>query len=373
VASAPHILGQQRALAALGKALTSGHLHHAWILHGPMGVGKFRAAEAMARILLDPQSTAEQRARLEPPRGTPVVRMIDAGTHPDFHVIRKELAALSESRELRDRKQMNIPLDLLRERMIGGIAGDGRHHESAVFRTAAMGNGKVFIVDEAELLQGEAQNAMLKTLEEPPPGTVIILVTQNEEQLLPTIRSRCQRIAFGPLDAVSMREWWEREGPQVAAPDRAFVEAFAEGSPGMAARCAAHGIAAWQAELAPLFDALESGRFPAGLGERMAEIADAFAKSIVDEDENASKDAANRQAVRLLSQLLGLRIRRGLAAAGGDHAALARWLGAHEALGEFERMVRANANLKHAFGNLVAQWAERTAPAAGGAGVRGGR
>jgi hypothetical protein len=242
-----------------------------------------------------------------------------------------------------------------------------------VFRTAAMGNGKVFIVDEAELLQGEAQNAMLKTLEEPPPGTVIILVTQNEEQLLPTIRSRCQRIAFGPLDAVSMREWWEREGPQVAAPDRAFVEAFAEGSPGMAARCATHGIAAWQAELAPLFDALESGRFPAGLGERMAEIADAFAKSIVDEDENASKDAANRQAVRLLSQLLGLRIRRGLAAAGGDHAALARWLGAHEALGEFERMVRANANLKHAFGNLVAQWAERTAPAAGGAGDRGGR
>ena len=79
---------------------------------------------------------------------------------------------------------------------------------------------------------------MLKTLEEPPPGTVIILVTQNEEQLLPTIRSRCQRIAFGPLDAASMREWWEREGPQVAAPDRAFVEAFAEGSPGMAARCA---------------------------------------------------------------------------------------------------------------------------------------
>lgn len=368
VPAAHHILGQQRAVAALGRALASGQLHHAWILHGPQGVGKFRAATALARIALDPQATAASRAALDPPQGTPIARMIDAGTHPDLHVIRKELAAISESRELRDRKQMNIPLDLLRERMIGGIAGDGRHHESAVFRTAAMGHGKVFIVDEAELLDADAQNAMLKTLEEPPPGTVIVLVTQHEDRLLPTIRSRCQRVAFGPLDAASMREWWEREGPEVAAEDRAFVEAFAEGSPGMAARAAGHGIAAWRRELWPLLEQLESGEFPANLGERLSEIAEQFAKGIVDADENASKDAANRQAVRLLARLLGLRVRQSLARAGDDPAALARWLGASEALAEFERHVRSNVNLKHAFANLVAQWAERTAPRASGAG-----
>ena len=361
----PHILGQGRAVTALGRALSSGHLHHAWILHGPAGVGKFRAAEAMARILLDPQATAEQRARLEPPRATAVAKLVDAGTHPDLHVIRKELASLSDNRELRERKQMSIPLDLLRERMIGGITGDGHHHESAVFRTAGMGNGKVFIVDEAELLQAEAQNAMLKTLEEPPARTVIVLVTQQEEQLLPTIRSRCQRVSFGPLDADAMRAWWERGGPEVAPADRAFVDAFAAGSPGMAVLAAQHGIAAWDRELGPHFAAVESGRFPPGLAERLAEIADGFAKSIVDEDENASKDAANRLAVRLLAQLAGMRVRRGLAAAGEDPAELARWLGASEALGEFERMVRSNANLKLAFANLVAQWAERTAPRAG--------
>jgi DNA polymerase III subunit delta' len=260
---------------------------------------------------------------------------------------------------------MSIPLDLLRERMIGGITGDGHHHESAVFRTAGMGNGKVFIVDEAELLQAEAQNAMLKTLEEPPARTVIVLVTQQEEQLLPTIRSRCQRVSFGPLDADAMRAWWERGGPEVAPADRAFVDAFAAGSPGMAVLAAQHGIAAWDRELGPHFAAVESGRFPPGLAERLAEIADGFAKSIVDEDENASKDAANRLAVRLLAQLAGMRVRRGLAAAGEDPAELARWLGASEALGEFERMVRSNANLKLAFANLVAQWAERTAPRAG--------
>jgi DNA polymerase-3 subunit delta' len=365
VAPAPHILGQRRAVAALGRALASGHLHHAWILHGPQGVGKFRAAMALARIVLDPQSTASARASLEPPQGTPVARMIDAGTHPDLHVIRKELAAVSESRELRDRKQMNIPLDLLRERMIGGVSGEGRHHESAVFRTAAMGHGKAFIVDEAELLDADAQNAMLKTLEEPPAGTVIVLVTQQEDRLLPTIRSRCQRVAFGPLDPASMREWWEREGPK-AGDDRAFIEAFAEGSPGMAARASEHGLSAWQRELWPLLDQLESGGFPPNLGDRMAEIADEFAKGIVDADENASKDAANRQAVRLLARLLGLRVRQSLARAGDDPAELSRWLGAAEVLGEFERHVRSNVNLKHAFANLAAQWAERTAPRAAG-------
>jgi hypothetical protein len=140
------------------------------------------------------------------------------------------------------------------------------------------------------------------------------------------------------------------------------VEAFAEGSPGMAVRAAERGLSAWQRELWPLFDQLESGAFPAALGDRMAEIAEAFAKGIVDADENASKDAANRQAVRLLARLLGLRVRQSLARAGDDAAELARWLGAAEVLGDFERQVRSNVNLKHAFANIVAQWAERTAP-----------
>jgi len=364
------ILGQARALKALGRALAGGHVHHAWIFHGPLGVGKFRTAEEFARILLDPEASAADRAACRAPRGTRVSRLVDAGTHPDFHVIRKELAAVSESRELRDRKQMNIPLDLLRERMLGGIMGDGRHQESAVFRTAALGHGKVFIIDEAELLDDSGQNAMLKTLEEPPAGTVIILVTQHEERLLPTIRSRCQRIAFGPLDADAMRAWWEAQGPEVPAQDRAFVAAFAEGSPGMAVRAAEHGIAAWDAELSPLFDALEAGRFPPNLGDRLAEIADTFAKGVVDADDGASKEAANRLAVRFLAQVLGLRIRRGLAAA-GDPATLERWLGASEALAEFERMVRTNVSLKHASAHLLAQWAERMAPSAPAGAARG--
>ena len=364
-AGAP-ILGQHRAIAALGRALASGRVHHAWILHGPPGVGKFRTAEAFARTLLDPESGEANRASVTPPAGTETQRLVDAGTHPDFHVIRKELAASSESRELRERKQLNIPLDLLRERMLGGVAGDGRQLESLVYRTAVRGRGKAFIIDEAELLDADAQNAMLKTLEEPPAGTVIVLVTAHEDRLLPTIRSRCQRVSFGPLDAASMSAWWARGGLDVPAGDREFVQSFAEGSPGMATLAVRHGIAAWHAELSPLLDGLESGEWHAGLADRMAELADALAASIVDEGEHASKEAANRLAVRLMVRLLGMRVRRGLRAASGDPVALARWLSLSEALAEFEHHVRANLNLKHAFANLVAQWAERSAVAAGG-------
>ena len=375
VTASHHILGQSRALRALGCALASGHVHHAWIFHGPAGVGKFRTAEEFARILLDPASTSINRETFQAPRDTPCARLIDAGTHPDFHVIRKELAGISESRELRDRKQMNIPLELLRERMLGGVTSSGRHHESGVFRTATLGHGKVFIIDEAELLDADGQNAMLKTLEEPPAGTTIVLVTQQEDRLLPTIRSRCQRVAFGPLGPQEMAQWWNTDGPALPDDDKSFIDSFAEGSPGMATRAVQHGIAAWNAELSPLFDALESGRYPPGLSDRMAEIADEFAKAIVDADDSASKEAANRLGVRLLAQLLGLRVRRALAAAAAsnDPSALERWVGASEILAEFEQHVRSAVNLKHAFANLVAQWATRLAPKQSATGAGRGR
>jgi hypothetical protein len=239
------------------------------------------------------------------------------------------------------------------------VDGDGRHHESAVFRTAALNHGKVFIVDEAELLDADAQNAMLKTLEEPPAGTVVVLVTSREDRLLPTIRSRCQRVSFGPLDAASMRAWWASSGLEVGDADRPFVDAFAAGAPGMAQRAIAFGLPAWQAEVSPQFDALEAGGFPAGLGERLAELVDELAKGVVENDENASKDAANRLGTRLLVRLLGLRVTAALRDAGEDAALLERAVAAQDLLAQFEQHVRNNVNLKHALGNLVAQWSER--------------
>jgi len=364
VGAASVILGQVPAVQSICRAMQRGRMHHAWIFHGPVGVGKFTTALRLARILLDPEATADHAARFEPPLRTEVARLIDAGTHPDLHVIRKELAAASSLRELRDRKQINIPLDLLRERMLGGLDGGGSN-APPVFRTPFLGHGKVFIIDEAELLEVEAQNAMLKTLEEPPERTWILLCSQQEDRLLPTIRSRCQRVSFGPLPASAMAQWWLGSGRRVDAEDRSWIDAFAAGSPGMAALAVDAGLhGAWMS-LRPALDALERGSFDATLADRMAEFIDGHAKQIVKENEQASKEAANRAGARLLLAMLGAHVRERLqtATAAAQWNAAERWIEIAARLQRVDDELRANLNLKHVMAHLVAQWAAIIAPA----------
>ena len=148
----PVLFGQGGATAQLVHAMRSGHMHHAWILHGPQGIGKRTAALECARLLLDREATDAHVAAFKAPRDSRVAELIDASSHPDLHVISKERADDSSIKELRDRKQTNIPLDLLRELMIGGTVGDGKSFDSPVWRTAYFGHHKAFIVDEAELL-----------------------------------------------------------------------------------------------------------------------------------------------------------------------------------------------------------------------------
>ena len=352
----PVLFGQAHATAQLAHAIRSGHMHHAWILHGPAGVGKCTAALECARLLLDPSTTATHIDAFKAPRDTRVAELIDVGSHPDLHLIRKERAEESSIKELRDRKQTNIPLDLLRELMIGGVVGDGKSFDSPVWRSAYLGHHKVFIIDEAELLDPYGQNALLKTLEEPPAGTYIFLVTTQEERLLPTIRSRCQRVAFRALDAEPMRAWFERHA--VPEDSRAWLGEFSDGAPGTAELAHRHGLRAWSEELLPRFDALETGRFDAGLADRLAELVGDFADRVVKENPKASKESANRLGTRcaLLTLAARSRTRIAQAARSGDAEALAAAAARVSLIADLEAEVRANVNLKHALANLVAQW-----------------
>ena len=352
----PVLFGQGGATAQLVHAMRSGHMHHAWILHGPQGVGKCTAALECARLLLDPDATDAHVAAFKAPRDSRVAELIDASSHPDLHVISKERADDSSIKELRDRKQTNIPLDLLRELMIGGTVGDGKSFESPVWRTAYFGHHKVFIVDEAELLDLYGQNALLKTLEEPPPGTYIFLVTTQEERLLPTIRSRCQRVAFRALDADAMRAWYDRHA--VPDDDRAWLSGFSEGSPGTAELAHRQGLRAWSDELLPRFEKLERGAFDATLADRLAELVGEFAERVVKENPKASKEAANRLGTRcaLLTLASRSRVQIAEAARRGDAQAVAEAAYRVELIVRLEGEVRANVNLKHALANLVAQW-----------------
>jgi DNA polymerase-3 subunit delta' len=352
----PVVFGQDAAVAQLVHALRSGHMHHAWILHGPQGVGKCTVARECARLLLDADATDAHFASFKAPRDSRTAELIDAGSHPDFHVIAKERADDSSIKELRDRKQTNIPLDLLRELMIGGTVGDGKSFESPVWRTAYFGHHKVFIVDEAELLDLYGQNALLKTLEEPPPGTYIFLVTTQEERLLPTIRSRCQRVAFRALDGDGMRAWFDRFA--VPDEDRAWLSGFSDGSPGTAELAHKQELRAWSEELLPRFERLERGAFDATLADRLAELVNDFAERVVKENPKASKEAANRLGMRCAMLTLAWRLRAQLADAAreGDAAGVACAAARVALIADLEREIRANVNLKHALANLVAQW-----------------
>lgn len=349
------ILGQPDALAALERAWRGGRLHHAWVFAGPYGVGKYTTAIELARILLDPAVRPGADRPFEHDPASRASRLIDAATHPDLHLIHKELARFSDNPRLRERKLTNIPIDLLREHLIGD-----RTHEAAAYRTPVEGVAKVFVIDEAELLEEVAQDALLKTLEEPPPGTYIILVTSRPQDLLPTIRSRCQHLRFKALDERSFDAWLDSARLQVPPADRAWVRRFAEGSPGMALLCVEWGVHAWRDRVRPLLEEMDRGRFPAALGPLLGELVDGFAEAWVDRHANASKEAAKLAGTGHLLRLLGHMARDAMAA---DPRGSEPWLRRVDLLLETERQVESNVNLKLAFESLAAQWAAAAQPA----------
>ena len=348
------IIGQDAAIAELVDALRHDRMPAAWILHGPDGVGKLSTAIRFARLLLEPDPTAEMLDAFDPPLDSSDARLVDAGTHPDLRVIRKELAATSEISRLRDSKQRAIPIDLLREHMLGGDI-DGKRFEALHARTPYRGVRRVFIIDEAELLNPQGQNALLKTLEEPSPRTVIMLVTTRDERLLPTVRSRCRRVPFRNLDAESIERWLDRDGIEIDDSDREWFIRYADGSPGRLRQAIAGGMQTWDATLAPGFAKLEQGNWPAGLGETMAELVDEFAKGVVKADKRASKEAANRTGLSNLAAVIGTRLREQIARAATteDEATIESSARAIEAIADAEHRANRNVNLKFVCAGLV--------------------
>ena len=268
-----------------------------------------------------------------------------ASAHPDLHVITKELALFSDDAQERGRKLTSIPVGVIREHLVGPAS-----------LAPAMGHGKVFIVDEAELLNATGQNALLKTLEEPTPGTYLILVTSSEHRLLPTIRSRCQRVAFGVLEDSDVARWLGEHHGGLDEQTRKWVTGFAQGSLGRASLAVRFELVEWgTAVLSPIQRLSKTGRAEPGLGASIGECVDGFAAAWVGAHKNASKEAANRRAAALMGSMISNYARRRLAEVaegcdpetpGGSEAALEPWLGVVAAVDTFEGQLSSNVNLK---------------------------
>ncbi len=365
------IIGQTRAIESLQAGLRSGRLHHAYLFHGPVGVGKFTTAVLFARVLLCREPRPDTQRNLDPCGSCESCRLLDQGAdssgtpppHPDLHVVTKELARFSDDPAVRQRKLRSIPIEVVRQALI-----------DPVYRAPHLGQRKVFIVDEAHLLNDEGQNQLLKTLEEPPAGTILILIIPSESHLFPTIRSRCQRVGFSPLTERAVADWVDRQSVALSSDHRHWLVAFADGSLGRAKTALDYGLAEWAQDLLPAIDRMAQGRYPLELGQRLTELMEAFAKRWTQEHENASKEAANHLAAELVLTMIAQHVRRRVATLAaelevdgpdGSIAAeqrLSPWLTAIDALQQAETEISANVKLDVAADRLLSMLYRGLAP-----------
>lgn len=175
------IRGHSLQIEMFRQALGRGRLSHAYLFVGPPGVGKRLFAQSLAQCL---HCERFADTELEACGECPSCRQMLAETHPDLHV-----AALPEGKT-------ELPLHLF----VGEMERRGR--EGLCYDLSlrpVSSTRKIAIVDDADALNAESANALLKTLEEPPPYSLLILVATSNDSLLPTIRSRCQQIRFSRL------------------------------------------------------------------------------------------------------------------------------------------------------------------------------
>lgn len=208
------IEGHDEVAATLARVAERGRLAGSFLFIGPAGIGKGLFATRLAQAL----ACRATGPGLVPCGRCPSCAQAAAGTHPDIDVVRKP------------DDRATIPLE--------SLIGDAAHRmrEGLCWRLTLqplVAARRTAIILDADHLSTEASNCLLKMLEEPPDGAVIILVGTSLERHLPTIRSRCRVVRFRPLPTATVRSILERESPPGAdGPGEADLAAAAEASGG---------------------------------------------------------------------------------------------------------------------------------------------
>lgn len=250
------LVGHDPAERTMLAAQQTGKLHHAWLLTGPRGIGKATLAWRFARFLLAGQAGGLFGApdSLEVAREAPGRALVDARSHPDlFHL----------------RRTMHPDNGRIRNEI---VVDDVRGLGEFMHMTPAMGDWRVAIVDSADEMNRNAANAVLKILEEPPPNAVLLIVAHAPGRLLPTIRSRCRRLALHPLADETVIALLGDYAPNTSPDERAALARLAEGSIGRALELASAGSLALYREMVEVLSTLPDLDMPRlhGFAERFA-------------------------------------------------------------------------------------------------------
>lgn len=228
-----HADAEKRAL----QASRSGQVHHAWLLEGRPGLGKSRFALRFAAHLLGARDAAGGNG-LDVASSDPIVEKIRAGAHPDLRCLERTPGDTGKL-------PLFVPVDAVRRDVIEFLT-----------LKPALGGRRVCIVDAVDDLNESGANALLKSLEEPPSRSVLILLHHGVRALLPTLRSRCRRLRFRALSDEDIRAAIALAGGDVSA--RAIE--LADGRPGLALALSSPDAADGIAGADTLLEGVKSGK-----------------------------------------------------------------------------------------------------------------
>lgn len=247
------IIGQDAQVSLLAKALVSGRLPHSVLLHGPDGVGKATVGRVMASAIQCSEMDGDACGSCL------ACRKIEHGNHPDFFHVTRLPKKSARGRSESDLSQF-IVVDQIRE-----LA------EHAAYAPKE-GMARVFMIDPADAMNTEAQNALLKTLEEPPGKSILVLISSRPYALLPTVRSRCLAVRFDPVPSAVLSKFLRSRG---VPPDETEARAaLSGGRPGLALELDLAAMRARREELLADMEALTSSR------NALADLSDMSARLI---------------------------------------------------------------------------------------------
>lgn len=231
------LVGNEAPRAAFAAAIGGGAIHHAWLISGPEGVGKGRFAREAGALLL-----ARALDPSVPPAGPlsrdhRVARLLASGAHPDY----RELVRLpKDAAKPDDGLKRSITIDQVRTLQ-------------PMFATKpALSERRVVVIDAIDDLERSGANALLKNLEEPPAGTIFLLVSHSPGRLLPTIRSRCRSLRFSALTDDQVAHVLRTEAPDLPEAEVAALVRAGAGSPGRALAFAGLDMATIERDLAEI-------------------------------------------------------------------------------------------------------------------------
>jgi len=252
------LLGQDDALRRAARALRTGRPPSAWLITGAPGVGKATFAYRIARYLLAYGATDGGPEDLSVPPDHTAARQVVAQSHPGLLVLKRAVNPKTG-------KLMTV-LSVDEIRRLADFFG----------MTSGAGGWRVAIIDTADDMNDNAANALLKMLEEPPANAMLLVLSNTPGRLLPTIRSRCQRLDLRPLDDATLENALRHYLPESNASERASLARLSGGSIGAALTLATGDGAALAGEADRL---IENARNPdllalLDLGERLWRIRD---------------------------------------------------------------------------------------------------